>query len=63
MLAFLDEGVEYDLYKNVSNGGLGAVLIQKGKVIAYTSKQLKDFSIRYITHDLELAIVVFNLKI
>ena len=36
---------------------------QRGKVIAYASRQLKDYETRYPTHDLELAAVVFALKI
>lgn len=55
--------VKYDLYKNVSYGGLGAILIQRGKVITYASKQLKNFETRYSTHDLELIVMVFALKI
>ena len=37
--------------------------MQHGKVIAYASRQLKDYETRYPTHDLELAAVVFALKI
>ena len=37
--------------------------MQAEKVIAYASRQLKDYGIRYPTHDLELAAVVFALKI
>ena len=36
--------------------------MQKGKVIAYTSRQLKEYERNYPTHDLELAAVVFALK-
>nr|GEW51940.1 putative reverse transcriptase domain-containing protein [Tanacetum cinerariifolium] len=43
--------------------GLGCVLMQRGKVIAYTSRQLKIHEKNYITHDLELGAVVFALKI
>ena len=43
--------------------GLGCVLMKKGKVIAYASKQLKPNEVNYPTHDLELAEVVFILKI
>ena len=51
------------IYSEVSKIGLGAVLIQNGKVIAYASRQLKDHERNYPTHDLELAVVVFTLKI
>lgn len=43
--------------------GLGEVLMQRGKIIAYASQQLKTQEYRYPTHDLELGIVVFSLKI
>nr|GFA75793.1 DNA/RNA polymerases superfamily protein [Tanacetum cinerariifolium] len=43
--------------------GLGCVLRQHGKVIAYASRQLKPYEVNYHTHDLELAAVVFALKI
>ncbi|WMV32687.1 hypothetical protein MTR67_026072 [Solanum verrucosum] len=43
--------------------GLGCVLMQNGKVIAYASKQLKVHEKNYPTHDLELVVVVFALKI
>ncbi|MCI96721.1 RNA-directed DNA polymerase (Reverse transcriptase), partial [Trifolium medium] len=43
--------------------GLGGVLIQKGNVVAYASRQLKIQERNYPTHDLELAAVVFALKV
>nr|GFD22514.1 reverse transcriptase [Tanacetum cinerariifolium] len=43
--------------------GLGCVLMQHGKVIAYASRQLKPYEVNYPIHDLELAAVVFTLKI
>ncbi|KAL4565797.1 hypothetical protein LXL04_029903 [Taraxacum kok-saghyz] len=48
---------------SVRGWGLGAVLMQRGKVIAYASRQLKPHEENYPTHDLELAAVVFALKI
>ena len=51
------------IYSYASKKGLGCVLMQKGKVIAYASRQLKDYERNYPTHDLELAVVVFALKI
>ncbi|GJS12959.1 putative reverse transcriptase domain-containing protein [Tanacetum coccineum] len=42
--------------------GLGAVLMQRDKVIAYASRQLKVHEKNYTTHDLELGAVVFALK-
>nr|GFD40211.1 reverse transcriptase [Tanacetum cinerariifolium] len=46
-----------------SKKGLGCVLMQHGKVIAYVSRQLKLYEVNYPTHDLKLAAVVFVLKI
>ena len=51
------------IYSDASHKGLGCVLMQHGKVIVYASRQLKDYEIRYPTHDLELAAIVFALKI
>ena len=56
-------GKEYTLYSDASGIGLGCVLIQDGKVVAYASRQLKPHEQNYPTHDLELATVVFALKI
>ena len=56
-----DEG--YTVYCDASRVGLGCVLMQNGKVIAYSSCQLKKHKQNYPTHDLEMAAVVFALKI
>ncbi|KAK8929012.1 hypothetical protein KSP39_PZI017869 [Platanthera zijinensis] len=53
----------FQIYSDASVKGLGCVLMQNGKVIAYASRQLKDAERNYPTHDLELAAVVFALKI
>ncbi|KAL5565101.1 hypothetical protein UlMin_028265 [Ulmus minor] len=53
----------FTVYCDASKIGLGAVLMQNGKVIAYASRQLKIHEKNYPTHDLELAAVVFSLKI
>nr|GEX35442.1 putative reverse transcriptase domain, ribonuclease H-like domain, aspartic peptidase domain protein [Tanacetum cinerariifolium] len=50
------------VYGDASHKGLGAVLMQKEKVIAYTSRQLKVHEKNYTTHDLEIRAVVFALK-
>ncbi|GJX87763.1 putative reverse transcriptase domain-containing protein [Tanacetum coccineum] len=50
------------VYYDASNQGLGCVLMQRGKVIAYASRQLKTHEKNYTTHDLELGAVVFALK-
>ncbi|KAJ9545001.1 hypothetical protein OSB04_024708 [Centaurea solstitialis] len=60
----LPEGVEdMTVYCDASYHGLGCVLMQRGKVISYASRQLKTHEVNYPTHDLELAAVVFALKI
>lgn len=60
----LPEGTEdFVVYSDASNKGLGYILMQRGKVIAYASRQLKEPETRYATHDLELAAIVFALKI
>ena len=51
------------VYSDASQHGLGCVLMQHGKAIAYASRQLKAHERNYPTHDLELAAVVFALKI
>ena len=50
------------VYCDASISGLGAVLIQRGNVIAYASRQLKSHETRDPTHDLELGAVVFAHK-
>nr|GEV68502.1 putative reverse transcriptase domain-containing protein [Tanacetum cinerariifolium] len=60
----LPEGREdFVVYCDASRKGLGAVLMQREKVIAYASRQLKLHEKNYTTHDLELGSVVFDLKI
>ena len=51
------------VYSDASRQGLGCVLMQNDKVIAYASRQLKKHEENYPTHDLELAAVMFALKI
>ncbi|GJY00429.1 reverse transcriptase domain-containing protein [Tanacetum coccineum] len=59
----LPEGNNYFvIYCHASHQGLGAVLMQREKVIAYASRQLKPHEENYITHDLEFGAVVFALK-
>ena len=47
---------------DASRVGLGCVLMQNGRVIAYASRQLKKHELNYPTHDLEMAAVIFALK-
>ncbi|XP_065866494.1 uncharacterized protein [Euphorbia lathyris] len=56
-------GEGYTIYSDASRQGLGIVLMQNDKVIAYASRQLRPHELNYPTHDLELAAVVFALKI
>ena len=63
VLTQLTPSKEYTLYSDASRIGLGCVLMQDGKVVAFASRQLKPHEQNYPTHDLELAMVVFALKI
>ncbi|GKA46484.1 putative reverse transcriptase domain-containing protein [Tanacetum coccineum] len=59
----LPEGSEtFMVYSDASHKGLGAILMQKEKLIAYASRQLKVHEKNYTTHGLELGVVVFALK-
>ncbi|GJS48015.1 putative reverse transcriptase domain-containing protein [Tanacetum coccineum] len=62
ILALLEGSENFVVYCDASHKGLGAVLMQKKKVIAYASRQLKIYEKNYTTHDLELGAVVFALK-
>ena len=63
ILAIPTNSGRFIVYSDASKCGLGCVLMQNGKVIAYASRQLKDYEKNYPTYDLELAAVVFALKI
>ncbi|KAI3776282.1 hypothetical protein L1987_46057 [Smallanthus sonchifolius] len=63
ILTLPDGNDDLVVYCDASNQGLGCVLMQRGKVIAYASRQLKVHEKNYTTHDLELGAVVFALKI
>jgi len=63
ILTLLMEGKEYTICSDASKNGLGCVLMQEDKVVAYASRQLKPYEKNYTTHDFELAPVVFTLKI
>ena len=58
-----DRGQGYIVYCDASRAGLGCVLMQSGRVVAYGSRQLKNHEQNYPTHDMELAAVVLTLKI
>ena len=59
----LPEGNEgFEVYNDASRQGLGCVLMQHKRVVAYAYRQLKIHELNYSTHDLELAAVIFALK-
>ncbi|GKG21839.1 putative reverse transcriptase domain-containing protein, partial [Tanacetum coccineum] len=62
ILALLEGSENFVVYCDASHKGLGAVLMQREKVIDYASRQLKVHEKNYTTHDLELGAVVFALK-
>ncbi|WVZ50601.1 LOW QUALITY PROTEIN: hypothetical protein U9M48_001841 [Paspalum notatum var. saurae] len=63
VLALPEPGKHFTVYSDASRVGLGCVLMQEGKVIAYASRQLRKHEENYPTHDLELVAVVFALKL
>ena len=63
MLIVSERGQRYTVYCDALKDGLGCVLMQSGKVMAYGSRQLKNHEQNYPTHDIELTTVVFALKI
>jgi hypothetical protein len=63
VLAQPDIEKPFDVYCDASDSGLGCVLMQKGRVIAYASRQLHRHEEHYPTRDLEFAVVVHTLKI
>ncbi|GAU50224.1 hypothetical protein TSUD_141520 [Trifolium subterraneum] len=63
VLVIPDPDKKYVVYCDASNKGLGCVLMQEGAVVAYASRQLKPHEVNYPTHDLELAAIIFALKI
>nr|GEZ72338.1 putative reverse transcriptase domain-containing protein [Tanacetum cinerariifolium] len=63
ILALPEESEDFVVYCDASIKGLGAVLMQREKMIAYGSRQLKVHKKNYTTHDLELGAAVFALKI
>jgi hypothetical protein len=63
VLTLPDQSKRFIVYCDASRDGLGCVLMQEGRVIAYASRQLRRHELNYPTHDLELAAVVHALKI
>ncbi|GJT03171.1 putative reverse transcriptase domain-containing protein, partial [Tanacetum coccineum] len=63
ILALPERTKNFVVYCDASHKDLGAILMQKEKVIAYASRQLKVHEKNYTTHELELGALVFALKI
>ncbi|GKD76076.1 putative reverse transcriptase domain-containing protein [Tanacetum coccineum] len=63
VLALPDGPDDFVVYYDASKQGFGCVLMQRGKVIAYASRQLKKHEKNYTTHDLELGAVVLIQKL
>ena len=63
VLTLPDIHKDFVVYCDASRQGLGCVMMQEGKVVAYASQQLRKHEENYPTHDLELAVVVHALKI
>jgi hypothetical protein len=62
VLAQLDITKSFNVYYDASGTGLGCVLMQEGRLIVYSSCQLRPHEEHYPTHDLELAAVVHALR-
>ena len=63
ILIVSERGQGYTMYCDASRAGLRCVLMQSWRIVAYGSRQLKNHEQNYPTHDNELAVVVFALKI
>jgi hypothetical protein len=63
VLAQPDNTMPFEVYCDASRTGLGCVLMQDNRVIAYASRALRPHEQNYPTHDLELAAVIHALKI
>ena len=63
IIIVLEQGQRYMVHYDASKDELGCVLMQSGRVVAYGSRQLKNHEHNHLTHDLELAAIVFALNI
>ena len=63
ILIVSEMGQRYTVYCDASKDGLGCVMMQSKRVVAYGSQPLKNHERNYPTHDMELAVIVFALKI
>jgi hypothetical protein len=62
ILKGVDPDKDFTICVDASKEGLGGVLTQEGHVIYYESRKLKEHESNYVTHDLELAVVIHALK-
>jgi hypothetical protein len=62
VLTLPTESGNFIVYSDASKKGLGCMLMQIGNVMVYTSCRLKTYKLNYPTHDMELVVVVFDLK-
>jgi hypothetical protein len=63
ILKFHDINNEFLVCTNTSKEGLGIVLMQYGRVIAYISRKLRNHEENYTRHDLELLAIVYSLRV
>jgi hypothetical protein len=63
ILVMPDIEKSFSIYCDASNQGLGCVLMQDGHMVAYASRQLRMHEVHYLTHELELVVVLHALKI
>jgi hypothetical protein len=63
ILVMPDMEMSFSIYCDTLGEGLGCVLMQDDHMVAYASRQLRKHKVNYLTHDLELAVVVHALKI
>ena len=62
ILVIPDPNGHFVVMTDASGDGLGCVLMQDGKVVAYESRKLKQYEVNYAPHDLELAAIVHALQ-
>ena len=63
ILMLLNDNSDFVVYNDTSQKGMGCMLIQNERIVSYISRQLKPHERNYPTHYLELAAVVFSLKV
>jgi hypothetical protein len=63
MLKVLDMDTNFFVWTDTSKEGLGGVLMQDGRVISYISRKMSSNEENYVTHDLELLAIVYDLKV